>query len=239
MARLKTLPALFAYERGVDAPAVVGRIKTIKKRQDAVSATFQINRLIRPIHPATLHEIRWQLDIGDLELNRTHWAVKDVDLMDVLCAEGHPGQPKIFLAHASEDKKRVRELYKELGRAGFNPWLDEEDILGGQNWRVEIRRAIHKAGIFLACLSKHSVTKRGTIQSELRNALTVYGERPPNTIWFVPVKLEECEVPDLEISDEGIRLKDLQWIELWTDNGHEKLIKTINASGAELLPLAP
>ncbi|MGK7883804.1 MAG: toll/interleukin-1 receptor domain-containing protein, partial [Crocosphaera sp.] len=43
--------------------------------------------------------------------------------------------PQIFIAHASEDKPLVRELYSKLVGAGYKPWLDEEELLPGQNWR--------------------------------------------------------------------------------------------------------
>lgn len=33
---------------------------------------------------------------------------------------------RVFLAHAREDKERVRDLYKQLKQRGFSPWLDEE-----------------------------------------------------------------------------------------------------------------
>jgi TIR domain len=42
---------------------------------------------------------------------------------------------QIFLAHAKEDKKYVRDLYAKLKGLGFSPWLDEKDLLPGQNWK--------------------------------------------------------------------------------------------------------
>jgi hypothetical protein len=40
---------------------------------------------------------------------------------------------RIFLCHASEDKPQVREVYQRLGALGFEPWLDEVEILPGQD----------------------------------------------------------------------------------------------------------
>jgi TIR domain len=38
-----------------------------------------------------------------------------------------------FLCHASDDKAHVREVYHRLRTGeGFEPWLDEEDLLPGQ-----------------------------------------------------------------------------------------------------------
>ena len=68
---------------------------------------------------------------------------------------------RIFLCHANEDKPQVREVYQRLKAEGFQPWLDEIDLIPGQNWQVEIPKAIRESGIFLACLSRQSVQKQG------------------------------------------------------------------------------
>ncbi len=53
-------------------------------------------------------------------------------------AAGQPStRDRVFLCHSSGDKPRVRALYEQLRRDGFNPWLDEKDLLGGQKWEDE------------------------------------------------------------------------------------------------------
>jgi hypothetical protein len=74
-------------------------------------------------------------------------------------ARSHPMVGRVFLCHSSGDKEHVRDLYRRLQRDGFTPWLDEEDILPGQGWEREIRRAIRASRCVLVCLSKSSVTK--------------------------------------------------------------------------------
>jgi hypothetical protein len=103
---------------------------------------------------------------------------------------------RISLAHASEDKQLVREIYSKLEAHGFKPWLDEIDLLGGQNWQVEIPKAIRESDVFVACLSQLSVRKQGYVQREFRFALNVYAEKPPGSIYLIPLKLDHCEVPD-------------------------------------------
>ena len=41
---------------------------------------------------------------------------------------------RIFLAYAEEDRVVVRQLYAALQAAGFEPWMDVENLLPGQNW---------------------------------------------------------------------------------------------------------
>jgi hypothetical protein len=84
-------------------------------------------------------------------------------------------------------------------REGFSPWLDEEDLIGGQTWEVEVEKAICESGVFITCLSENSISKHGFVQKELRLALAEYGKRRSGSILFIPVKLDECDIPDLSI----------------------------------------
>ena len=49
---------------------------------------------------------------------------------------------KVFLCHASTDKPAVRELYLRLKKDGVDAWLDKEKLLPGQDWELEIRKAV-------------------------------------------------------------------------------------------------
>lgn len=142
---------------------------------------------------------------------------------------------RIFLAHASEDKPAIRQLYKELRARGFAPWLDVEDLLPGQVWKTEIPKAIRGAGVFLACLSSRSVAKAGYVQNEFRLALAAFGERPPGSIYLIPVRLDDCEVPDLQIPDLGLGLRDVHWIDLFAEDGLDRLVRALT-EGAGLMP---
>jgi len=45
---------------------------------------------------------------------------------------------RLFLCHASDDKPAVRTLYTSLKSLPWiDPWLDEENILPGQDWNLQ------------------------------------------------------------------------------------------------------
>ncbi|MDJ0583217.1 toll/interleukin-1 receptor domain-containing protein [Crocosphaera sp.] len=135
--------------------------------------------------------------------------------------------PQIFIAHASEDKPQVRELYIKLLKAGYKPWLDEEDLIPGQNWREEIPKALKSSDLFIACLSSTSISKRGYIQREFKMAMKMLDELPPGEIYLIPLKFDDCQIPEIRQSDYGLNLQDIQWLDYWQPNGFEKLIKAI------------
>jgi hypothetical protein len=126
---------------------------------------------------------------------------------------------RIFLAHSSEDKFAVRELYGRLRNEGFEPWLDEEDILPGQSWRREIERAIRDVDVIIVCLSQTALRQRGHLQREISFALDTAEEQPEGAVFLIPLKLEECEIPD--------RLVRWQWVNLFERNGYDRLIKAL------------
>lgn len=80
---LKAMPCLFAYE-GTDEPMHIGRLKTVKLRDRQLYIEPEIDRSIAPIPFETIRPIQLTLDIRDWELSRTHWAIKDEDLMGEL-----------------------------------------------------------------------------------------------------------------------------------------------------------
>jgi hypothetical protein len=135
-----------------------------------------------------------------------------------------------FLCHSSDDKPRVKKLFEQLGNDNVVPWLDEEVLLGGQEWEKVIRKAVRSADVVIVCLSRKSVSREGFVQKEIGFALDKAEEKPEGTIYIIPLRLERCNVPD--------RLKRWHWLNLYTKNGYKKLIKTL-ATRAEDLGLEP
>lgn len=102
----------------------------------------------------------------------------------------------VFLCHSSQDKLVVRELYQRLiSESWIDPWLDEEKLLPGQDWDMEIEKAVESADVIIVCLSNKSVTKEGYIQRELKFALDIALEKPEGTIFIIPLRLDDCEPP--------------------------------------------
>ena len=138
-----------------------------------------------------------------------------------------PKRPlKVFLCHASTDKPKVRELYRYLKKRGIQPWFDEEDLVGGQDWQVEIPKALATSDAIIICLTKNSVDKEGYIQKEIKFALDKALEMPEGRIFLIPVKFEECEVP--------FTLSRYQWVDLTVESGYAKMMKALKFRALQL-----
>jgi class 3 adenylate cyclase len=116
---------------------------------------------------------------------------------------------RVFLCHSSGDKDEVRALFQRLKTDGVACWFDEDELRPGQNWDFEIRSAIRRAKYVLAILSQNSIAKTGYVQKELKRALDVADEQPEGSVFLIPVRLEECDVPE--------RLRHLHWVDLFRD----------------------
>ena len=134
---------------------------------------------------------------------------------------------QIFLAHAHEDKEVVFELYDRLKKAGYKPWMDKKDLIPGQNWRSVIPRVIKDSQLFIACFSESLIAKPGFVQNEFKIALNQLASLPPNSIYFIPLRFDECEIPDLRQEEYGLNLRDIHWLDYWEADGFDELEKAI------------
>ncbi len=135
-----------------------------------------------------------------------------------------PKRPlKVFLSYASQDKPIVRELSRRLvGEGWIDTWQDEKNLLPGQDWRVKIEEAVEEADVVVIVLSQHSVSKEGHVQKELRYAREIALEKPEDTIFLIPLRLDECEVP------RGLRF--YQWVDYFEekkDSSYKALIASL------------
>ena len=134
---------------------------------------------------------------------------------------------RVFLCHASDDKLGVRGLYSRLSSLPqVDVWLDEEELLPGQEWEHEITKAIRSSHVIIVCLSGTSVYKEGYVQKEIRLALEVAKEKPEGMIFLIPVRFEECEVPS--------QLQQRHRADLFDPKGYDRLLAGLQARAAHL-----
>jgi hypothetical protein len=136
-------------------------------------------------------------------------------------------QLKIFLSHASEDKEQVRDLCERLREDGFDPWLDEERLLPGQEWNLEIEKALRSSDAILLCFSARSVAKEGYIQREYKRAMKYLEEKPEGTIYAIPVRLDNCDLPHF--------IQEIQWVDYPED--YDRLLMSLQKrAGGSAMP---
>ena len=139
----------------------------------------------------------------------------------------------IFISYASEDSEKVHPFYPMLTKAGAKVWMDKENLLPGQDWEFAIRKAIRDSDFFLIFLTNNSVTKRGFLQKEIKVALDVWDEKLPDDVFLIPIRLDDCVMPDSLVKFQRIDIFNNQEINQENSN-FTKLIEGI-VFGAEKL----
>jgi hypothetical protein len=131
-------------------------------------------------------------------------------------------RPRVFVAYAHEDAKQAGRIFDQLLEAGFDPWMDERKLLPGQNWTRAIRNALETSDFAVCCFSRNSVHKRGGFQAEVRYALEAARRLPLDEAFLLPVRLDECAVPE-EVA------MVMQYVDLFPDwnAGIERLIDAV------------
>lgn len=125
-----------------------------------------------------------------------------------------------FLCHSHADRDAVRNLYLRLRKDSVHAWLDQENLLPGQNWRIEIRRAILRSDIVIVCLSHSFDQKMGFRHEEINIALEKANLFPAGEIYIIPVRLEKCGLPE--------SLCHLHRVDLFEEDGYKKLIQVLH-----------
>ncbi|MCP4353016.1 MAG: toll/interleukin-1 receptor domain-containing protein [Desulfobacterales bacterium] len=133
-------------------------------------------------------------------------------------------EKKVFISYAEENYDTAKKLYNDLEHPdAIKPWLDNFDILPGQNRETEIKKAIKTSDYFLALFSKNSVSKRGFVQKEQKIALEILDKSPSGEIFFIPVRIDECKPADEN-------LQNIQYVDIFPsyEKGLDRLLHVLS-----------
>ena len=113
--------------------------------------------------------------------------------------KGNSGQKLIpFVSYSKIDITHVREFAAKLkSESWIDPWFDEEDILPGQVWQDRVTHGVSNSHAVIILLSKAAVASEGYFHKEIKLALDTAAEKPEDTIFIIPIRLDECNVPQM------------------------------------------
>lgn len=176
---LFSIPTLFIRE-GLQGHARVGYVRDLKIRNSELIIEFTFDESVPPFPAKDLsRRAQIRLDIGGAELSRTHWAIKNEDLLTILAAEclvpkalsthlvssqqgeqivTAPAQsaptrriPRVFLSYSweSEEHKWVLELAATLRTDGIDVILDRWDLRPGLDKTLFMERSVANSDFVL------------------------------------------------------------------------------------------
>ena len=172
---LKELPCLFTYE-GTNVAGAIGRITEVARR----GTILEINYTLPPGYPTIrMNEdsVFESLGIGvnGFERNRTHWAVKEVDLFEAttrllhaqgdapvvlsdeqmrnVWGDGYGSKKLAFLSHNAQHSQQAAGVKAQLEQRGICCFLAHEDIVPSTIWHEEILKALNTMDIFIGLVT--------------------------------------------------------------------------------------
>lgn len=139
----------------------------------------------------------------------------------------------VFISYCHDNLAEVIRLREDLIKAGENVWWDK-DIKPGQDWKFAIRQAMKQSYAVVLCLSEESQRRKiSGIYPEAMDAISAHREYSPGSIFLIPVRLSDCEIPSIEI-DATRTLDRLQHVDLFPaserEDGLRRLIEAIRLS---------
>ena len=172
---LKDLPCLFSYEE-FKGTGRVGRIDAVTENGPSVDVVYRLYTCFPaiPIYSKQTYRLFGCHDVR--ECYRTHWAVKDGDLFDIVDELEREGRaytgvevsdevmnriwgPKsrthyrVFLSHSARDKSRTAEIAGELKELGHRTFVAHDDIQATREWRDEIVHALNTMTHFVGLVT--------------------------------------------------------------------------------------
>lgn len=145
-----------------------------------------------------------------------------------------------FISYVREDRDQVDVLQRFLVAAGVRVWRDKDSLFPGQDWKVEIRRAITGGSFaFLACFSENSAARGVSYQNEeLVLAVEQYRLRPPGRAWLLPIRFGDVVLPDFDLGA-GRTLDSVHRADLFGEGADESkarllaaVLKVVNSGDA-------
>lgn len=136
---------------------------------------------------------------------------------------------KVFISYVRENSDDIDNICSEFKRYGIEHWLDRDQIDPGKFWKDAIKSAINNGAYFLACFSREYENRSETyMNEELLVAIEILRTKSYNSGWFIPIKLSECEIPDIDVGA-GKTLNDIQCLKLYKEEkkGLQRLIDVI------------
>ncbi len=130
------------------------------------------------------------------------------------------GAPKVFISYASEDAVHARKLCESLRGFGFDPWLDEDGLRGGDRWDEVIIDTLDEVDYVVVVQSAALAAKTFSyVNKEIDLALQRQQFARRGIRYVLPVRIDTSPLLD--------ELKHLQTIELHQADGSSTLASTI------------
>ena len=198
--RLERITSFLLYEDVVRARSRsivrIGQMHDVEVERGRLTFRFaEVGRIRR----SQFEKIRHRINVGDWEMNRTHWAVKDGEVpQDILAMMVlTPKKYDVVLSFAGEDRAYVERVANFLEAEGVVVFYDkfEEANLWGKDLAEHFDSIYRKQGRFCVMFASHHYAEKLWTRHERRSALAKAFESRGE--YVLPARFDDTEIPGL------------------------------------------
>ena len=136
-----------------------------------------------------------------------------------------------FISYVREDLAIVDYIAEILTKNGVGVWRDTNNLAAGARWKDKIIEGIRSGSYFLPIFTKRWMNRERTYANEeLALAIEELRLRSRDHIWFIPVRVDDCKIPDHPIGG-GERLSDIERVDIAVLGWERGLAKLLAALG--------
>jgi len=106
-----------------------------------------------------------------------------------------PSRLKAFLSYPSEHLDIAREIKQFIRSVGVECWFDKDNLVVGENWDRARRLAQKNADVVVLLCASQTTERDGVYQREINEALEAARDRRLGSVYILPIRLEDVELP--------------------------------------------
>lgn len=123
---------------------------------------------------------------------------------------------EIFISYSSNDSEKVSRLAAELRLRGLKLWIDDEQIIPGDDFIEKIGNGISSSIFYIICLSPSFEKKPPTSWVKKEFKMAMLKENKENRKSIIPVRIKKGGLIPQEIGERAYA--DLTTKERWCKN---------------------
>lgn len=143
---LKSFPTLFVTENET-TESKIGYITDIRLRDNSLIIDFEFDQILPSLPKGAIDKIRKDIDLGQWELSRTHWAVKDEPIFDILIRHGYLNNEQVLASQQNRLPSPANIPASENTKDAFNN--SQVFIVHGHDElvKLDVSNFIHSLGL--------------------------------------------------------------------------------------------
>jgi TIR domain/SIR2-like domain len=130
--------------------------------------------------------------------------------------------PTVFLSYASEDEDKAVAFARSLVGSGIRPWIDKQELRGGDKWRLQLLTVISKHVDYFILLHSESMVSRpeGVYWEECNAAIDRQKRMRPGIKFLIPASLDSSHPPNIIVDEYHV-------VDISLDEGADSIVEII------------